>query len=143
MRYMGGADTSLDETREALVRYAAYQRMYGFSRWAMYLKETGELVGDSGLLPIDELGEFELGYRLARNFWSMGLATECGQAWLEAAFTRYGFRSMIAFADAEHVASIRVMQKLGMEFEAKTDLRGMDCVVYRINRGIYPLEPHL
>ena len=140
MQYMGGADQSIGDTHEALERYARYQRMYGFSKWAMFLKETGELVGDSGLLPMDGTREFELGYRLAKDFWSMGLATECGKAWLDAAFTRFGLRTVIAFADERHTASLRVMQKLGMNFDKQAHIEGMDCRVYRLNRGIYPLE---
>jgi len=143
MRYMGGADRSIGDTRVALERYRRYQRMYGFSRWAMFLKETGEFVGDSGLLPMDDSPEFELGYRLAKDFWAMGLATECGRAWLDAAFTRFGLKTVIAFADERHTASLRVMQKLGMKFDKQAHIKGMDCCVYRANRGIYPLESHL
>ena len=143
MRYMGGADESIEDTREALERYGRCQRMYGFSKWAMFLKETGEFVGDSGLLPMDGTQDFEMGYRLAKVYWSLGLATECGTAWLDAAFTRFGLRTVIAFADERHAASIRVMQKLGMEFDRQAHIKGMDCCVYRRNRGIYPLETHL
>jgi ribosomal-protein-alanine N-acetyltransferase len=143
MQYMGGADHSIEDTRAALEKYCRYQRMYGFSRWAMFLKETGEFVGDSGLLPMDDSPEFELGYRLAKDFWAMGLATECGGAWLDAAFTRFGLRTVIAFADERHTASLRVMQKLGMNFDKPAHIDGMDCCVYRANRGIYPLGSHL
>ena len=140
MRYMGGADQSIEDTREALEKYCRYQRMYGFSRWAMFLKETGEFVGDSGLLPMNGTQEFELGYRLAKDFWSMGLATECGRAWLDAAFTRFGLKTVIAFADERHTASLRVMQKVGMKFDKQAHIKGMDCCVYRLNRGVYPLD---
>ncbi len=143
MQYMGGADRSIGDSREALEKYCRYQRMYGFSRWAMVHKETGEFVGDSGLLPMDGTQEFELGYRLAKEFWSMGLATECGRAWLDAAFTRFGLRTVIAFADERHTASLRVMQKLGMKFDKQAHIADMDCHVYRLNRGIYPLELHM
>ena len=143
MRYMGGPDRSIEDTHEALQRYERYQRMYGFSRWAMFLKETGDFIGDSGLLPMGDTPEFELGYRLAKSYWSRGLATECGEGWLDAAFTRFGLKSVIAFAHEDHSASIRVMQKLGMEFDKKAYIMGMDCCVYRKNRGIYPLESHL
>ena len=61
--------------------YRRCQSQYGFSKWAVFMKATGELVGDSGLLPMNDVPEFELGYRFAKRFWSLGLATECGRAW--------------------------------------------------------------
>ena len=70
MRFAGGPDRSLEDTRRTLETYCRHQRLYGFSKWAVLMKGTGELLGDSGLLPMNDVPEFELGYRLAKRFWS-------------------------------------------------------------------------
>jgi len=114
MRYIPvGADKTIGDTRKLIDWYIAHQEKYGFSKWAVELRQTGELIGDSGLLLLEDGPDFELGYRLAREYWDRGFATECGRAWLEAAFSTFGLQRVVAFAHPEHAASIRVMAKLG------------------------------
>jgi len=95
------------------------------------------MIGDSGLLLLEEGPDFELGYRLARKYWERGLATECGRAWLDAAFSRFGLERVVAFAHPENAASIRVMAKLGMGFGMHARFYGMDSVLYSISREAY------
>lgn len=135
MRFAGGPDRTLEDTRRTIEAYGRHQRLYGFSKWAVLMKGSGELVGDSGLLAMNDVPEFELGYRLAKRFWSLGLATECGQAWLRAAFCRLDLERVFAYCHERHEASIRVMGKLGMEFDRKARIGGVDCNVHRIDRG--------
>ena len=133
MRFTGGPDRSLEDTSRTIEMYRRCQDEYGFSKWAVVLKGTGELVGDSGLLPMNDVPEFELGYRLARRFWSLGLATECGRAWLRAAFLHLNLERVFAHSDERHDVSIRVMRKLGMEFDGQARIAGIHCSVYRID----------
>jgi len=57
----------------------------------------------------------ELGYSIARTYWGRGLATEAARAAMDAAFAAYAdLNRMRAVADARNVASLRVMEKLGM-----------------------------
>jgi ribosomal-protein-alanine N-acetyltransferase len=57
----------------------------------------------------------ELGYSIARTYWGRGLATEAARAAVDAAFSGYvDLNRMRAMADARNVASLRVMEKLGM-----------------------------
>ena len=57
----------------------------------------------------------ELGYSIARTYWGRGLATEAARAAMDAAFAAYAdLNRMRAMADARNVASLRVMEKLGM-----------------------------
>jgi len=138
MRYIAvGADKTLEDTQKVLDRYFAHQEKYGFSKWAVVLRETGEVIGDSGLLLVEDGPDFDLGYRLAREYWGKGFATECGCAWVEAAFSRFGLERVVAFAHPGNTASIRVMTKLGMRFERRSRFYGMDSVLYSISRGTY------
>lgn len=88
-----------------------------------------------GASPARGRTDFELGYRLAREYWGQGFATECGRAWVEAAFTSFGLERVVAFAHPENAASIRVMTKVGMMFERCGRFYGMESVLYSMRRG--------
>jgi ribosomal-protein-alanine N-acetyltransferase len=138
MRFIpGGADKSLEDTQRVIDKYNDHQQAYGFSKWAIVLKETGQLIGDSGLLLLERGPDFELGYRLIRKCWHMGFATEAGHAWLRAAFSQLSLQRVVAFAHPDHSASIRVMSKLGMRFERHGRFYGMEAILYSIYHDTY------
>jgi RimJ/RimL family protein N-acetyltransferase len=66
----------------------------------------------------------ELGYRLTRASWGKGYATEAAGAVMEHAFTSLGLERLVSLIDPENIASLRVAQKLGMQFEREIILPG-------------------
>ena len=141
MRYIpSAADKTVEDTQKVLDWYREHQEKHGFSKWAVVLRETGELIGDSGLLLLEKGPAFELGYRLAREYWGKGLATECGGAWLEAAFSSFGLERVVALAHPDNAASIRVMTKLGMRFERHARFYSMDSVLYSLDAAGLDVE---
>lgn len=75
-------------------------------------------------LRVDHLRDVaEVGYGIARSHWGRGYATEAARAAMDWVFTRYPLRRFVATADARNTASLRVMEKLGLERE--TVLRGL------------------
>ena len=85
-------------------------------RWAIEL--DGTVIG--GLNLAIDLGDrtAELGYGIARMHWGKGLAPEAARAVIDAAFeTLVGVNRIWAPADARNLASVRVMEKLGMRPE--------------------------
>jgi ribosomal-protein-alanine N-acetyltransferase len=130
-RFMvGGADATLADTQDRIVRYMAHQKRHGFAKWAVRLQDTGEYIGDAGIMTLPATGEVELGYRLARSHWGRGLATEIAAAWLQHGLEDLEFPRIIAFADPKNTASIRVLEKLGMTFHRNDRLYDMNVVVY-------------
>jgi RimJ/RimL family protein N-acetyltransferase len=61
--------------------------------------------------------EIEVGYRLARESWGRGYATEAVRGVCEYAFRSLGLTRLIAMIDPANVDSIRVAQKAGMAYE--------------------------
>ena len=60
-----------------------------------------------------------LGYSLGRAHWGKGLTTEAAQAVIDAAFVSWPDLNRVeASADARNAASLRVMEKVGMQREA-------------------------
>jgi len=105
--------------REILPRwFAQYEATPLLGYWAAETRDDGRFVGWFHLRPdrIDD-GEQELGYRLRRAAWGLGLATEGSLALLEHGFRRVGAGRISARTLAGNHASQRVMQKCGLRYE--------------------------
>lgn len=76
-------------------------------------KATGRFVGWFEFLPTGD-GTAELGYRLHREFWGLGYATEGGKALIERGFTTGGVRRVVATTMFVNTGSRRVMEKCGL-----------------------------
>ncbi|MBL9105352.1 MAG: GNAT family N-acetyltransferase [Myxococcales bacterium] len=84
---------------------------YGF----LAAEYQGRFVGWFHLRPsVADEGVLELGYRLRREVWGLGLATEGSRALLDHAFDRLQREAVDACAHPDNAASIRVMIKCGM-----------------------------
>jgi RimJ/RimL family protein N-acetyltransferase len=87
----------------------------GVGLFGVRLRGSGELVGFCGFGHTrDGPQEIELIYELLPELWGRGLATEASRACLHHAFTTAGLDKVVAGADAPNVASLRVIEKLGM-----------------------------
>jgi RimJ/RimL family protein N-acetyltransferase len=111
----GGGFTSVEHALEVLHSHPiADYRKYGFGRWACVLKASGAVIGFAGLKYLPDQQEVDLGYRLLPAYWGQGLATEACRAVLDYGRTRLGIGRIIALVDPENVASVRILQKLGL-----------------------------
>jgi RimJ/RimL family protein N-acetyltransferase len=126
LRFTGDAPLrSVDHARQILRDYPiADYRKYGFGRWACIHKATGEHLGFAGLKQIEELGEVEIGFRLMRVHWGLGFATEAAKAAVAYGLNSLALTSVIGLVVPENRASIRVLQKTGLEFSRCVDYRG-------------------
>ena len=121
MRYLtGGAGTSREHVENEVLpaMIGAYDRYGGLGWWAAETAGEGGFVGWFGLHPFDAThpGELELGYRLRREAWGRGLATEGALALLAKAFEEFGATRVMAQTYEENAASRRVLEKCGMQF---------------------------
>lgn len=91
-------------------------------RFSTILKETGELIGWTGIKFVTghiENGNtnfYDYGYRLNEKFWSKGYATEASVAWLDYGFNTMKIDKMNAYTHTENGASNHILQKVGMNF---------------------------
>ena len=135
MRYISDGQPWPDERiREFVARQVAGVEALGFCFWRLIDKNTQEMVGFCGLQPMVDTQDIEIGWWLARARWGKGLATEAAREAMRDAFERTGLRRIVAIAQPENLASIRVMEKLGMRFERETTHRGIRVVLYAIER---------
>ena len=121
------------------------QRNWGFTFWAV---ESDELpfAGFVGLSRPKIEAHFtpcvEVGWRLARQAWGKGYATEGGRAALEFGFAEQGFDEIVAMVSTANAPSRRVAERLGMNYDPADDFvfpaeemwPYADSVLYRISR---------
>ncbi len=116
-KYTGEAVVrSMEEIEKAIERRIISYKQYGFGRWATILKSGKQFVGWAGLAYLPEFDEIDLGYRFLTEYWGLGLATEASHAILNYGFDSLKLKKIVAIAMKENKASIRVMEKVGMEF---------------------------
>ncbi|MDP6708584.1 MAG: GNAT family N-acetyltransferase [Alphaproteobacteria bacterium] len=142
MRYFPyGASPNIDEARaramKQIAAYAAHWAERGYGIWALEDRLDGGFVGRLGLRFVDELGEIEILYLVARTRWGQGLASEAGQRALAFGFETAGLDRIVALAMPANAASRRVMEKLGMTREPDRTVWGHDLVCYALTRDSY------
>ena len=132
MRYIPSEPPhTLEESLSRLRRHIERHERSGLSLWAVDERETGEVLGSCGLFPVEGTGpEVEVAYHFARRHWGKGYATEAAAACVEAGLRDAGLPRVLAFAYPENVASIRVMEKIGMRYEGRVQLYGHELVRY-------------
>lgn len=107
----------------------------------------GELVGWVGLAEPEFLPEImpavEIGWRLARPYWGLGIATEAAREVLRFAFAYARLPRVVSICNVENAASLRVMHRLGMTEERETVVPayGKRVKVYALSRGRYLAGP--
>ncbi len=93
------------------------ERGWGF--WAVEVRGEEPFVGLVGISPVPDDMPFapgvEICWRLAREHWGKGYATEAGRAALQVAFETLLLPEILAFAVATNIRSLAVMDRLGME----------------------------
>lgn len=133
-RIPSGVSRDLEHSRDRLQWMIDHQAEHGFSLWAVDESDTGEMIGDCGLLMMEGKGpEVELAYHLARSRWGRGYASEVAAACVHYGLDELGIERIIAIADADHFVSRRVMEKVGMRYDGRGHYYGRDVVRYAIS----------
>lgn len=134
MKYITGGDPwTMAQSQEFAARQMRSFSERGFCLWKLTLKSTDKVSGFCGIQPLVDTEEIEVGWWLASKNWGMGIATEAAREVLYDAFGRAGLTRVVAVARRENVASLRVMEKIGMVYEHDYIHRGIPVVFYAIS----------
>jgi len=124
MRYMSGR---LDRAgSDALVdRIIEDWATNGFGLWAIERRSDGRFIGFAGLwrprFEAPFMPAVEVGWRLSRDAWGLGYATEGGRASVRHGFEEVGLDEIVSFTAVGNVRSRRVMERLGMTRDPADD----------------------
>ena len=90
----------------------------GWGFWAVSLKETDTFIGMVGLNEAHADMPFaptvEIAWRLHKDYWGQGYATEAARASLNFAFDTLGLDEVVAFTAVINEHSQLIMQRIGM-----------------------------
>ena len=106
-----------EQTKEFINRILSLYEEQGFGLYAVINREDQQLIGFCGLLVwlFEAQKEIEIGYRLARDYWSQGLGTEAATAIRDYAWQELGKNRLICIIQPENYRSIKVAEKIGMK----------------------------
>lgn len=125
MQYSMGVKSSA-EVRQWLDERLVDHRPCTF---AVTLPSNGDVIGYCGVtgtMVVDGDPWPEIGYRLKRDHWGHGYATESAAIVRDFAFSELDKTRLVAVIDPANLASIRVAQKIGMCFWRKIMKPGYD-----------------
>ncbi len=135
MKFSSKGQMSWQDTSEFIDWCIESYENNGYGQWAVLDRETECLIGFCGLSQIEINGknEIQIGYRLSKQSWGKGLATEAGSEVLRLGFEEYKIKSIISVVSLEHGASINVTKKLGFSDYTLGRYSGWDVRIYRKN----------
>lgn len=119
-----GGPISRELSERKLQDYADAHRQFGYSRWCVE-NHAGRFLGYVGVFPRQDdhpIGEHdELGWRLARDAWGHGFATEAAKAALSDAFERRSMSEILSYTMPDNKRSQSVMSRLSLRREPSRD----------------------
>ena len=109
-------------------RFAALHEQLGYTGWAVEVLRSDRgpapFVGFVGLVPPAWSAPFghvepfvEIGWRLAVDWWGLGIATEAARESLRFGFEEAGLTEVVSFTVPPNLASQAVMQRIGMRYD--------------------------
>ena len=141
-RFLSGEPETLAQTQAIIDRVKARWAEVGYSWWSLMDRESGELVGAACLqnlrrektpLPDNDC-PLEIGWRLRRDRWGRGLASEAAVAIVDFGFDVRGADELLAVCVPENTASSGVMTRLGMQARGLGRWYGRELATYGITR---------
>ncbi len=114
MKYIGPIMTRSDSKVYFERAIAITTKTFGY-RIAIE-KQAAEFVGWFVLKNLDNTSEIELGYRIMKKYWNLGLATEGCKSMINYAFRDLKLERLVAVVSPEHTDSQNVLEKLGFRF---------------------------
>lgn len=133
---IGEGEPSRDQVRRLIEQNTLrdYEK-YGYGRLAIIHKADNRFIGFTGLKYLPDMDEVDVGYRLHRDYWGLGLATEATRPTVDFGFIELNLERIIAMAHPDNSASIRVMEKLGLTPWKSVVEDGFNVVCYRLERA--------
>ncbi|BAZ27276.1 putative acetyltransferase [Kalymmatonema gypsitolerans NIES-4073] len=133
MRYL--SPKTKEQTQTSLSKHIKQWQEQNFGIWAVIHKDSGKMIGRCGLGFLQNTPEVELGYVFDKSYWNMGIATEASRATLKYGFLEVNLDKIVAIAIPQNIASVRVIQKVGMKYQKNARYYGYDVVYYVISRS--------
>lgn len=131
IKYIGDKKVhSLDDAKEYLENgpIKSYKEN-GYGLWLVQLKDTGAPIGMCGLINRDTLTDVDIGFALLPKYYNLGYAYEIAEATLKHGKNTLNLKKIVAITDPVNKSSIKLLEKIGLQFEKNLELSGCDKVL--------------
>ena len=124
LRFIGdrGVRTLDDAQRYISDRLVGSYERHGYGLYVVERREEPGPIGICGLVKRDALPDADIGFAFLPEFWSAGYAHESAAAVKQYALGTLGLPRLLAITNDDNVASIRLVEKLGLEFVRMLEL---------------------
>ncbi len=128
IRFVGdrGINNLFDAKEYLQDRLIASYIKHGFGLYKVALKTSSEPMGICGLVKRDETNPPDIGFAFLPEFRAGGYCTEAAQSILTWAKTNQISDEILAYTNPDNFASIRVLEKIGLQKQKITTLTGQD-----------------
>jgi len=109
---------SVDDARNYITTgpIESYRR-HGFGLYLVELKDRKVPIGMCGVLKRESLPDPDLGFAFLPEYWGKGYAFEAASAALDQARDFFKLARILAITNPDNDASIKLLAKLGFQFE--------------------------
>ena len=131
-----GVRTDDDAVRYIEERISTSYRRFGFGLYLVRLRESSTPVGMCGLVRREHLNDVDLGFAFLPEHEKSGYAAEAARAVLNYACNSLGLKRIVAITMKENERSIRLLRRLGLQFERMISSPGeSDLMLYGMALG--------
>ena len=101
----------------------------GFGLWLVQLKDSNIPIGMCGLVNRETLKNIDIGFAMLPDYSGLGYGFEIANATMNYAKNSLGLDKIIAITDSNNIASINLLNKIGLYFEKTLKLSENDSVL--------------
>lgn len=119
IKYIGDRNVrDLEQSREFIEsRFQASYKNFGYGLWAVALKTDNMPIGICGFVKRDSLPDADLGFAFLPQFEKQGYAFESADAAMKFGEKNLKLKKVLAITTQTNESSIRLLKKLGFEFD--------------------------
>jgi len=116
---------TLDEAKDAMTEgVLRLYEQFGYGPYCLIRKADRERIGICGLFRRDVLEDPDIGFALLPPYCGSGLASEAARAVVAHARDDLGIGTLAAIVSPDNIASIALIEKLGLSFERGITMPG-------------------
>ncbi len=119
-----------ENAEKSLQSFTEHWQQRGYGIGAVIESASSQMIGYCGLRYLDEMDEVELLYGLSKSYWGRGIATQAAKATVAYGFNVANLDKLIAMALPDNLASRRVIEKAGLQYEKQIQMFNLDVLYY-------------
>ena len=132
------------ETKDWLEQAIDYFNRHKLGFFSVFDKQSENFVGQAGIFyvgPHTSQPMMNIAYLLHREHWGAGYATELAHYLIQYSFNHFNPHQIIAAYHPQSLASIRVLEKVGMRYGGLCIQRGEERPYHKIQKGLFSTKP--